>query len=511
MEADLVRLAAYLFAIYAGGRAATAARTSPVVGYVGVGAAAALSSTWVPARPGLSLAGLLGVQLSVIDAGLATPLSAAAAAVPRATAVAVVGLAVPAAGVAVVAAGGWGWPPLAAVAAGAAVAPTSLGVAASLLAAAGELSTPLGTLIGLAAVVDDVLSLVLLAEVEVLAEAAVAGGVGKGVSGWNVARPMVLSAAFVVGGGGVAAAVAAVAATSPVTRDDAAVAAVLTAATLATWAASTAGTSFLLGGYMVGIAAAAADLVAPTAWATRTAPLTAWLLRLFFGATIAFAIPVQSLGEGGAAGRGAALGAVAFVGKAAAGLPMLVPGCRRRSEGGGRADVAAAVVCGGSDTNGDGYSNAAATVLSTGDKTDTLPDASHIGVSRQASDDSYDTSDESDGEEDRLADAVGVAITMENRGEFGFLIATSAAASGVLPGPAAAAVVWAVLGNTLVAPLLFRPVFAWRARRRHDRRRQRRQQRAVTAAEVAREEEAAAAAGGQREDRMGSGVEVAVR
>lgn len=82
--------------------------------------------------------------------------------------------------------------------------------------------------------------------------------------------------------------------------------------------------------------------------------------------------------------------------------------------------------------------------------------------------DGDDPSDESDGEgdEDRLTDAVAVAVAMEDGGEFGFLIAASAASSGMLLPPAAAAVVWAVLGNTLLPPLLFRPIFP-ASRHRH--------------------------------------------
>lgn len=64
---------------------------------------------------------------------------------------AVAGLEVLATTVAPVAAGGGGCPPLAAVAGIAAVAPTSLGVTAVLLADEEELASPLGTLIGLCA------------------------------------------------------------------------------------------------------------------------------------------------------------------------------------------------------------------------------------------------------------------------------------------------------------------------------------------------------------------------
>ena len=53
---------------------------------------------------------------------------------------------------------------------GAALSPTSLGFSAQLLGEAGEVTTPIGQLICTAAVIDDVLSLLLLAEVQALGD-----------------------------------------------------------------------------------------------------------------------------------------------------------------------------------------------------------------------------------------------------------------------------------------------------------------------------------------------------
>lgn len=58
----------------------------------------------------------------------------------------------------------------AALAVGAALSPTSLGFTAQLLGEAGQLTTPIGQLICTAAVIDDVLSLLLLAEVQALGD-----------------------------------------------------------------------------------------------------------------------------------------------------------------------------------------------------------------------------------------------------------------------------------------------------------------------------------------------------
>lgn len=58
----------------------------------------------------------------------------------------------------------------AALAVGAALSPTSLGFSAQLLGEVGQLNTPIGQLICTAAVIDDVLSLLLLAEVQALGD-----------------------------------------------------------------------------------------------------------------------------------------------------------------------------------------------------------------------------------------------------------------------------------------------------------------------------------------------------
>lgn len=58
----------------------------------------------------------------------------------------------------------------AALAIGAALSPTSLGFSAQLLGEVGQLTTPIGQLICTAAVIDDVLSLLLLVEVQALGD-----------------------------------------------------------------------------------------------------------------------------------------------------------------------------------------------------------------------------------------------------------------------------------------------------------------------------------------------------
>lgn len=331
METSLVRLSTFYGLVHTAGALCRLMSLSPLLGHVAAGAVLGPPlAKLAPSPDGLSLAGLAGVWLSVIDAGLTTDAAAAAAAAPRAVAIAVAGIAGPAAGAAAVVYARAALSPAldpsasttarAAAAAGAALAPTSLGVVAHLLAEHEELGTTLGRLVALAAVVDDLLSLVLLAQVIALAR----GSAGP----WPIARPAVLAAAFVVGLLLLAAALpvalrVAGRAVCPPWRPRAGLALMLAAATALTWAAAVADTSFLLAAYLTGIAFSSVreagwSVVEP--WGRSVAPLIPALLRLFFAATIGFSIDLGALLSRPAVAIGAALGFVGVFGKVLCGV-----------------------------------------------------------------------------------------------------------------------------------------------------------------------------------------------
>lgn len=392
-----MRLATFLGPTYIAGELATLCRTSPIVMYIMVGALLGPPlADFAPIPTGLMLAGLLGIQLSVLHAGVSTRLSDLKHSAIRATIVAVLGVIFPIAGTCIVVcvsdviAGTFDTSRSlkAAFASGAAIAPTSLGVTARLLEEAGELHTHLGRLISIAAVVDDVISLVLLAQV--LAVAAEHPGV------WDLLNPVVYSALFI--GGALAVAVVLPAVISFVVLKlklpsswlpALGLSLLLATATVMAYVATLANTSFLLAGYMTGVAFAHLPAhMAVDPWNKHVAIYINWLSLLFFAATIGFVIPLKDLFAASSLGTGALLAVVGVVGKMFCGLAL-------------------------------------------------LPNA---------------------------VDALAVAVAMLGRGDFGFLIAVQARAAGLLSPHVYAATTWGVLVPTVLAPLVFAPVFRWRNR-----------------------------------------------
>ena len=131
----------------------------------------------------------------MVESGLQVDSTALLPLLPRATAAAATGVALPVLfTLAIVLT--FGGTVTAGLAAGAAIAPTSLGFTSQLLADAHLLDTQLGRLIAAAAVLDDVMSLVLLAEVQAL-EAAHVGA-------WAVAAPIVASVGAILLGTAIA-------------------------------------------------------------------------------------------------------------------------------------------------------------------------------------------------------------------------------------------------------------------------------------------------------------------
>lgn len=332
-----MRLSTFLGATVLCGKVAARFGSSPLLGHVAAGALLGpplANFLTASASEGLQLFGLLGVWVSVIDAGLSTSLPTLRALALRASAVAVAGIVVPIAGaIAVVVVTHvirneyeTARTMRAAAAVGAAIAPTSLGVVAQLLSEHGILEAEVGKLISIAAVIDDVLSLILLAEITALAESS--------PSGWQLAKPVVFSSVFVVAGFIFALLVPRALVLSakvvPKTPRQVYLALLVALATLMTWAANRAGTSFLLAAYLTGIAFAAvgSDFEICETWSAVFGPFVAPLVMLFFAATIGFAIPrLRVLFNGDALSVGLVLGLVATFGKALCGL--CAPNVRR--------------------------------------------------------------------------------------------------------------------------------------------------------------------------------------
>lgn len=143
-----------------------------------------------PQDPTLHALGELGVLILLFEIGLHTDVRSLARVGGTALMVGVVGVIVPfALGYAVGAA--LGLEPVAAIVAGAALTATSIGISARVLSDLGQLGTPEGQIVLGAAVLDDVIGLIILSVVAVLA----AGG---NVTTMGVARTAVIAIGFIV-------------------------------------------------------------------------------------------------------------------------------------------------------------------------------------------------------------------------------------------------------------------------------------------------------------------------
>ncbi|KAI0560842.1 Sodium/hydrogen exchanger [Gracilaria domingensis] len=397
-ELDLVRLGIFLSSSYASGELASHVGTSPIAMYIVVGALLGPPlANFVPVSAGVKLAGLLGILLSVVDAGIGTRMEDLKKSLARALLVAVLGVAFPIAGAVFIVCISEVMEDKftvsnslkTAFAVGSAIAPTSLGVTARLLHEIGELETKLGQLISVAAVFDDVISLILLSQITAVA--------APDPNVWTLCQPVVFSLMFIVGASAFAILLPQllpgiwVKAKVPEQYHPLIGIWLLLLLVIAiTYIAYLAKTSFLLGGYLIGIAfSQVPSSIARDQWNCSVAVYIEWLSLLFFAGTIGFVIPLTELFSWSAIRLGALLSLSSVVGKMMCGLGMFP----------------------------------------------------------------------------NQVDGIAVAIAMLGRGEFGFLIASQAQASGLLSQRIYAATTWGVLVPTIIAPIAFRPVFRWRKNR----------------------------------------------
>lgn len=316
IEHQLVTASIYLLAVRFGGAICEKIKTSPIIGEVIVGALLGPPlANWVPFPEAMKLVGVLGIQLAVIEAGIVTDMDDLKKLAPRGFLIAVMGIILPIA-FAFLAVWGFKGTPLQAFSAGAAIAPTSLGVVAKLLKEEGELETDLGKIISMAAVFDDVLSLILLSFLEKLRK--------SGASGWHYASPLVFAFVFIVGSVVASAFVPRIVIplmnkVSVSVRGNFALMCLFLFVLLLTFLANLAGTSFLLGGYLGGIAFASVNVI-PDVYEKQVKRIMYWTARLFFSATIAFDIPLKKMFNPDSLGLGVILGLIGVFGKIICGL-----------------------------------------------------------------------------------------------------------------------------------------------------------------------------------------------
>lgn len=274
----------------------------------------------------------------------------------------------------------FGYPWKESFAAGAALAPTSVGMTAKLLAEFGQHETKVGQIVGIAAMIDDIMSLIVLAIITQIA--------GDDIKVVNIVVPIVSSIGFIAVG-------LPLALLTPWfcknylkkwtrTEENYKLFGLLLMLGLAAGLGAATGmvSTELLGGFIAGVCFSEIHEVHDM-WRESVSPVLTWLGMIFF-ASIGFEVPIDSMGSGKAFGYGLLMLIPSIGGKLLAGIVRL--------------------------------------------RTKTKP----------------------------VAEALLVGWAMVGRGEFAFLVATTAFDENILKNESFSIVVWALLMSSLMFPFAFR-------------------------------------------------------
>ena len=293
-----------LAALVAGGWAAKRV-DAPLVGEIVVGMLLGPSGL-VPTLPDYAvravfLVGDLGLVLLVMEGGLSVDVPSLRRVGSVACLIAVAGTALPIAlGTAFMVAAGFD--ATTGVVAGTALSSTSIGMATRLMATFGELSTPLGALVCVAAMVDDVLSLVILA---IISEGLANGSDSRSSNAskaLTAATPALVSVAVVAVAAilfrTVPSAISLVKSRTTRSDENAAFDAFVLASMLAltlgcTVGSGAVGSTHLLGAFAGGMAFASVD-GARRVWERDAAAVAAWTHSIFFLA-VGFHVPLTDM------------------------------------------------------------------------------------------------------------------------------------------------------------------------------------------------------------------------
>lgn len=258
----------------------------------------------------IMLLGECGLIMLVIEAGLEVDIKLLKVIGTRGVCVAFAGSLVPVSmgfGIATAV----GATPKAAFAIGACLAPTSMGIAVNVLKKGGVLNTTIGQLVIASAVLDDIISLVLLGIVAALDDP----------TPIKLLKPLLVSGGFLFAFGYIAFFVSPKIMPMLMERvpknmhDYFLLFLVFSLAFAMIPAAHYAGSSHLLGSFLTGLIFCHNHHVHEV-WGRQMKRVMQWLLRLFFGGTIAFEVPIKDIWTGPIIGKAFAFFA-AIVGKLA--------------------------------------------------------------------------------------------------------------------------------------------------------------------------------------------------
>ena len=178
------------------------------------------------------------------------------------------------------------------VSVGAAFAPSSMGIVLNVLRSSKALNTALGQLVVAAAILDDVLGLILLAELQAINKPSVI----------NIVLPLISSPFLLLLFGFLAMNVLPKILTSILTRvseglrEYVLLSLIFGVLLFMIPICHLAKTSHLLGAFLTGLLFCTEPSV-HRVWTKQVKRLMQWLMRIFFGATIAFSVPVRQFGD----------------------------------------------------------------------------------------------------------------------------------------------------------------------------------------------------------------------
>jgi Kef-type K+ transport system membrane component KefB len=285
----------FLIAVWASGKVANFCKMPSLVGEIVVGVILGPNLLeFAPKTGALKMLGEIGLMLLVVEAGVDVDLEMLRTVGLRGMVVAIVGSIIPlgigfAIGSVVMDLDVKG-----AFVVGASVAPTSMGIALNVLRGGGVLQTPVGQLIITAAVLDDIIALILLSEIEAL----------ENPSAWGFIGPVVSAVVLLLFFGAFAIRVTPYLINSIVKpripehyRENVILGLVFAFTLVLAPLTKAAGSSHLLGCFFAGLCFCTDSHTIHHAWTKQVMTIMTWLLRLFFACTIGFEIPIKNFGN----------------------------------------------------------------------------------------------------------------------------------------------------------------------------------------------------------------------
>merc|ERR1719242_2304750 len=262
----------------------------------------------------LIVIGEIGLVMLVVEAGVDVDIGMLKLIGPRGVGIAILGSIIPMSMGFTLSYLFMGTDVMTSIAIGACFAPTSMGIALKVLKGAKLLNTPTGQLIIASAILDDVIALIILSELQALADLTVVG----------ILMPLIVSPVLILIIGYLAIGwipkwiKMLMTKVSKDQRENGILALLFTATFVFVPMCHYLGSSHLLGAFLAGLCFCT-DHTIHHVWHHQIKRVLQWMLRVFFAATIGFAIPILQFGSSAVIWRGLVY-CIAGIGKVATGF-----------------------------------------------------------------------------------------------------------------------------------------------------------------------------------------------